>query len=83
MHYYFFNTLSPYKTLLYIDVRPLHFATQETILKKNKSIPIITVPFQKITGLRFRTTWFLGQSCYLLVGQVSLPIKGRSRSGCF
>ena len=36
MHYYFFNTLSPYKTLLYTDVRPLYFATQETILKKKK-----------------------------------------------
>ena len=27
---------SPYKTLLYTDVRPLYFATQETILKKKK-----------------------------------------------
>ena len=37
MHYYFFNTLSPYKTLLYTDVRPLYFATQETILKKKSN----------------------------------------------
>lgn len=37
MHYCFSNTLSPYKTLLYIDVRPFHFATQETILKKKSN----------------------------------------------
>ena len=38
MYYYcLFNTLSPCKALLYIDFRPLHFAPQEIISKKNKS----------------------------------------------
>lgn len=37
MHYCFFNTLSPYKTLLYIDVRPVRFATQEIVLKKKSN----------------------------------------------
>lgn len=48
MHYHFLNKYSPYKILLSFDVRPLHFATQETILKtRTEVIAIIKVCYFK------------------------------------